>query len=106
MSAIQDTTRPTYPPRAGPEHNSARAAVLRTLVAHASKGVQLRPAPWSVPALSFSTQHAAASAGDTVWKQINGMRIMAQYCHSLGEMCSKNQFLQGHPITSVKGLEW
>lgn len=104
--ATNTAARSAYPPRAGPEHNTAREEVTKRLIAHASKGTRLHASEWTVPRMSSANQPAASTDDDAVWKQINNMRVMQQYCKSLGEMCSSNQFLMGLPVTSVKGLQW
>jgi len=42
----------------------------------------------------------------SIWRQLNSLRVMRQYCLTLSRMCREYAFLQGHSITCVHGLEW
>ncbi len=42
----------------------------------------------------------------SIWRQLNSLRVMRQYCLTLSRMCREYAFLRGHSITCVHGLEW
>lgn len=86
-----------------------RSKLVSNLIEAASKD-----SPMSLDSWSSQTKQKNANPPPTansvpvanVWRQLNSLRIMAQYTRLLGEMCSQNPFLQGNPITCVQGLEW
>lgn len=96
------------PPQHDLSDNAARAQMLDRLVARAS--AHARPVsgpltPWSIPLAPLPEEAPSLGVGN-VWQTLNQIRILGQYAHLLGALCSAHPFLAGAPETCVLGLEW
>jgi len=87
--------------------DSVRAAVIERM--HAALAADATPdhaeTPLVVPGDQAPHPTPPLLIG-SIWRQLNSLRVMRQYCHTLSRMCREYAFLRGHSITCVHGLEW
>jgi hypothetical protein len=71
----------------------------------AEKALPFKETPFVVPGDNAPHTTPPLLVG-SIWRQLNGLRILRQYTLTLSRMCREYAFLRGHSITCVYGLEW